>query len=129
MSPDVERVTHSFPQVHRTLTSLYSGWMSVFMAHPILGGHTRGQHATSKESLSSLDSSTSERESTTASRASPSPHFPPGRKTFTAAPGATPATRADPIVLPLRRKSTSNAPAAPRPRLTTTATYPSRSVL
>ena len=65
------------------------------MAHPILGGHTRGQQATSNESLSSLDSSTSERGSTTASSASPSPHFPPGRKTFTAAPGATPATRAD----------------------------------
>jgi hypothetical protein len=28
----VERVTNSFPQVHRTVASTYSGWISVFMA-------------------------------------------------------------------------------------------------
>src|SRR3954449_7799320 len=40
MSPLVERVTNSFPQVQRTLATVYSGWISVFMALFSLGGRT-----------------------------------------------------------------------------------------
>src|SRR3954471_24593029 len=42
MSPLVERVTNSFPQVQRTVASAYSGWISVFMALTRIGGSTRG---------------------------------------------------------------------------------------
>src|SRR5687768_280055 len=41
MSPFVERVTNSFPQVQRTLTSMYSGWIAVFMVLLSVGLRTR----------------------------------------------------------------------------------------
>src|SRR3954447_12218163 len=37
MSPLVERVTNSFPQVQRTVATAYSGWISVFMVPLSLG--------------------------------------------------------------------------------------------
>src|SRR4051794_3674574 len=37
MSPFVERVTNSFPHVQRTVASVYSGWISVFMVPLSLG--------------------------------------------------------------------------------------------
>src|SRR5258705_1845710 len=37
MSPFVERVTNSFPQVQRTVASAYSGWISVFLVPFSLG--------------------------------------------------------------------------------------------
>src|SRR3954451_14926289 len=40
MSPLVERVTNSFPQVQRTVASAYSGWMSVFMVPTSVGPWT-----------------------------------------------------------------------------------------
>src|SRR5689334_14798637 len=42
MSPFVERVTNSFPHVQRTVASVYSGWISVFMVPPIVGNHSTG---------------------------------------------------------------------------------------
>src|SRR4051794_27478324 len=42
MSPLVERVTNSFPQVQRTVASAYSGWISVFMALTRIVASTRG---------------------------------------------------------------------------------------
>src|SRR3954452_16434257 len=42
MSPLVERVTTSFPQVQRTVASAYSGWISVFMALTRIVASTRG---------------------------------------------------------------------------------------
>src|SRR4051794_930864 len=40
MSPLVERVTNSFPQVQRTVACAYSGWMSVFMVDTSVGPRT-----------------------------------------------------------------------------------------
>src|SRR5687768_5001624 len=40
MSPLVERVTNSFPQVQRTVASAYSGWMAVFMVPRSVGRRT-----------------------------------------------------------------------------------------
>src|SRR3954451_9667475 len=42
MSPLVERVTNSFPQVQRTVACAYSGWISVFMALTRIVASTRG---------------------------------------------------------------------------------------
>src|SRR5690349_11293984 len=44
MSPFVERVTNSFPHVQRTVASVYSGWISVFMV-PISVGNRSTGHA------------------------------------------------------------------------------------
>src|SRR4051812_44756505 len=40
MSPFVERVTNSFPHVQRTVASVYSGWISVFMVPLIVGNRS-----------------------------------------------------------------------------------------
>src|SRR5262249_21078672 len=40
MSPFVERVTNSFPHVQRTVASVYSGWISVFMVPLSVGNRS-----------------------------------------------------------------------------------------
>src|SRR5262245_4288975 len=40
MSPFVERVTNSFPHVQRTVASVYSGWISVFMVPTSVGNRS-----------------------------------------------------------------------------------------
>src|SRR3954454_23213438 len=40
MSPFVERVTNSFPHVQRTVASMYSGWISVFMVPTSVGNRS-----------------------------------------------------------------------------------------
>src|SRR5215471_2870578 len=42
MSPFVERVTNSFPHVQRTVASVYSGWISVFMVPLSVGNRSTG---------------------------------------------------------------------------------------
>ena len=106
-----------------TLASLYSGWISVFMALPIVGGRTRPQQTTLKELFSSSASSTCERGSATASqRRRPRAHGRAGRANHRDAASAAPARRPRPCrpATPSRRKSTANGPAASRPRLKTT---------
>ena len=96
-----------------------------FAEDPVsLLGRGRGlaQQNALTESLNSFASSTSDSGSTTASSGVPGAHRGPGRKTSIAVCGSSPATRALPSSTPSRMNRTSNALAASRPRLNTTAT-------